>query len=123
MPEAVVALGEIVLQHEVQRRAADKRDQAHDERRVDAMPDGETVFRRALAEHRQNGRVQERADGQARDDADDEAGEHEGQEAMNRLHCNIGTWAPTREFPCKQKKPAPFAAGGMTIIAAFPILP
>jgi hypothetical protein len=34
---------------------------------------------------------------------EDEAGEHEGQEAMDRLHCNIGTWAPTREFPCKQK--------------------
>ena len=55
MPEErrpVVAFGEIVLQHEIKCRTADERDEAHDQRRVDAVPDGKAVFGRAVAEQR-----------------------------------------------------------------------
>ena len=66
--------GEVGFHHQEQAGAAGQRDQAHQQRHVPAMPDGKAIDRRGFAEHGFDGRVQERSDGERRDDADDEAG-------------------------------------------------
>ncbi len=68
---------EIILQHPVQKYAADHGDDTHHQRQVETVPDRETIFWRCLVQHRQYSRMQEWPDGQAWNDADQQAKKNE----------------------------------------------
>ena len=62
---------------QVERGAAGQRDEAHQERQVEAMPDGQAVGRQFAAHHRLGGRGEEGADRPGRRDADHQADQHQ----------------------------------------------
>ncbi|MNI30665.1 hypothetical protein D3C73_845180 [compost metagenome] len=68
---------ELVAQQQVEHDAAGHGDQAHDHRRVQAVPDCQAVLGQGAADDGQGGGGQQRTDDLGRKDPDDQAGEHQ----------------------------------------------
>ena len=64
-------------QQQIQHDAADHGQQAHDHRRIPAMPDRQVVFGQRTPHDRPRGSGQQRAHGLCGEDADDQAGQHQ----------------------------------------------
>ncbi|MCY1433400.1 hypothetical protein D9M71_494270 [compost metagenome] len=75
---------ELLAQHQVDQDATAHGDQAHDHRRIPAVPDGQAVFGQRAADHRQGRRGQQRANRLGREHADHQAGQH--QQFDRRTH-------------------------------------
>ena len=68
---------EAPLQGDIDADAAGQRGETHQQRQVEAVPDGQAVSRRIAAENRIGRGFEERADGERREDSDEQAGQHQ----------------------------------------------
>src|SRR3546814_20932073 len=66
-----------VAKQHIASRSPNKRDDAHQQRLDETVPDGEAVRGRFFPQYRLDGGVQERPDGRRRNDPDNQAGEDE----------------------------------------------
>src|SRR3546814_8239109 len=66
-----------VAKQQISGRSRNKRDDAHQQRLGETVPDGEAVRGRFFPQYRLDGGVQERPDGRRRNDPDNQAGEDE----------------------------------------------
>ena len=72
-----IASEQVRAQEKIQADAAAYRDQAHQERGGEAMPDGKTVLRNIWADHGAHRGFEQRPHGDGRNDANEKACEHE----------------------------------------------
>ncbi|MNE16581.1 hypothetical protein D3C80_1095300 [compost metagenome] len=75
---------ELIAQQQIEQGAAGQCDQAHDHRRVQAVPDGQAVLGQRAADYRLRRRREQRADYLGRENSHQQAGEH--QQLDRRAH-------------------------------------